>query len=78
MLYRNIAIEVALSTDKPSVDIEEASRSNSPEKFARGYTELTAACNRRHAGFIRIQMPTSSPFSDQSYENSKGRHGRSA
>ncbi len=40
-------------------------------RFAKGFNELTAACNACHEGigrgFIVIQVPTASPFSDQSF-----------
>jgi len=40
-------------------------------RFTRGFADLTVACNSCHAaaqvGFIAIQVPTTSPFSDQSF-----------
>ena len=43
--------------------------------FAKGYSELTLACNACHQGigrsFIVIQAPTASPFTDQSFSSPK-------
>lgn len=53
--------------DRVGVRVRLGGRNN--KEFIRDYTELTAACNARHlaghVGFIRIQTPTSSPFSDE-------------
>ena len=47
-------------------------------RFAKGFNELTAACNACHEGigrgFIVIQVPTASPFSDQSFVRRRSSH----
>jgi hypothetical protein len=47
----------------------EAIQKKDPRKSSAAFTELTAACNGCHQaigrGFIVIQVPTSSPFSNQ-------------
>jgi hypothetical protein len=51
--------------------INAAIRAKDGSQFAKGFNEFTAACNACHQGigraFIVIQMPTTSPFSDQSF-----------
>ncbi len=51
--------------------IEQAVAQKDSEKFADGFKNLTTACNVCHRGigrgFIVIQVPTASPFSNQSF-----------
>jgi hypothetical protein len=49
--------------------MRDAVATKNTKQFNRSYSDLTAACNAchvaGHVGFIRIQTPTSSPFSDE-------------
>jgi hypothetical protein len=71
MFYRDIPIDYIISVEKSLVALNEASRSKDNLKFARGFVDLTAACNGCHQaaklGFITIETPTSSPFNDQKF-----------
>jgi hypothetical protein len=55
----------------PLADIEKAISAKSKKDFVKSFEELTAACNSCHAaanvGFIKIQTPTASPFSNQAF-----------
>jgi hypothetical protein len=46
-------------------------KANDGARFASAFANLTAACNicheAVHVGFITIQVPTASPFSNQSF-----------
>ncbi len=61
--------------DKDSVpplgDIEKAITDKNRTRFIAGFEKLTAACNACHVeakvGFIKMQTPTASPFSNQSF-----------
>ncbi|CAH1659864.1 hypothetical protein [Chelatococcus asaccharovorans] len=69
--YVNIPVDYVVAATKTISDMREAAAARDHVRFNRGYGELTTACNSCHAaggvGFIRIQTPTASPFSDQSY-----------
>ena len=69
ILYSNIPIEYVKSAADPLTGMRDAVATKNVEGFIRSYTDLTAACNACHVagqvGFIRIQTPTSSPFSDE-------------
>jgi hypothetical protein len=69
--YVNIPVEFIIQAGKPIGDMRDAAAAKDEAKFMRGYSELTAACNGCHkagdVGFIRIQPPASSPYSDQDY-----------
>lgn len=71
LLYRNIPVEFLVAADKPLATLQEAAKSKDAPKLKRGYFDLTAACNSCHeaaqVGFIHIQTPSSSPFSDQKF-----------
>jgi hypothetical protein len=71
VLYRNIPVAYITSMDDPLRDMRSAIASKDQAKFSRGYLAFTGACNACHAGggvgFIHIQAPTSSPFSDENY-----------
>lgn len=75
MLYRMIPVELVTATDGPLLAIQEAAKSGDMAKFHAGYTALTGACNSCHqaggVGFIRIQTPTASPFTDQDLTGGK-------
>jgi hypothetical protein len=59
------------NTADPIQAIREAIAAKDSAAFAKGYGELTTACNACHEGigrsFIVIQKPTASPFTDQSF-----------
>jgi hypothetical protein len=69
ILYANIPIEYVKPADDPLVGMRDAVATKNAKEFVHSYTDLTAACNACHVagnvGFIRIQTPTSSPFSDE-------------
>jgi mono/diheme cytochrome c family protein len=69
--YVNIPVEYIIKAGKPLGDMRDAATAKDAAKFMRGYSELTAACNACHTagdvGFIHIQPPTASPYSDQAY-----------
>ena len=73
ILYSNIPIEQIQAINGPLVDMREAIKARDVGRFTRHYGELTAACNACHqagnVSFIRMQTPSSSPFSDQYYSN---------
>jgi hypothetical protein len=72
MLYQNIPIKNVVQFDQPLVVLQDAIKQKSAVKFAQGYADLTLACSGCHksagVGFIAIKKPTSSPFSDQTFE----------
>jgi hypothetical protein len=68
-LYINIPVEYIKSADDPLSGMRDAVATKNATSFVQDYSKLTAACNACHlagnVGFIRIQTPTSSPFSDE-------------
>lgn len=70
--YRNLPIDNLLLADKPLRDLMEAAKKKDYSLYAKAFDELTAGCNSCHVAgqiaYIKIQVPKSSPFSDQSYE----------
>ncbi len=70
-LYRGIPAELITNTADPILAIADAVQAKDGAAFAKAYSDLTAACNACHQaigrGFIVIQVPTTSPFSDQSF-----------
>ena len=68
-LYTNIPIEYVKSAADPLIGMRDAVATENTKDFIHSYSGLTAACNAchvaGHVGFIRIQTPTSSPFSDE-------------
>ena len=70
-LYHGIPAELVINTADPLQAIRDAIEEKNSAKFAKGFTELTAACNGCHQGigrgFIVIQVPIASPFTDQSF-----------
>jgi hypothetical protein len=67
--YQGIPIEKIEMIEQPLKDLSAAIKAKSGSRFTRAFTDLTEACNRCHVaanvGFITIQVPTSSPFSNQ-------------
>jgi hypothetical protein len=68
-LYTSIPIEYVKSAADRLARLRDAVATKNTQEFIHSYTDLTAACNACHVagqvGFIRIQTPTSSPFSDE-------------
>src|SRR5665647_1907722 len=75
MLYVNIPVELVKTVDAPLTSMKEAAARKDFKAFSSAYSDLTVACNTCHVagnvGFIRIQTPSASPFSDQAYVNEK-------
>jgi hypothetical protein len=69
--YHGIPVEYVNATVEPILAIAAAIEAKDSMRFIKGYNALTAACNACHEGvgrgFIVIQVPTASPFSDQSF-----------
>jgi len=55
----------------PLADVGKAVEARNTEDFVKAFERLTTACNGchkvAHVGFIRIRVPTSSPFTNQSF-----------
>jgi hypothetical protein len=70
-LYLEIPVEYVTNTAAPIQLIRDAIEAKDSTKFSKAFNDLTAACNACHQaigrGFIVIQAPTASPFSDQSF-----------
>ena len=62
-------MELVTNTADPIQAICAAIEAKDGAAFAKGCSDLTVACNSCHQGigrgFIVIQMPTASPFTDQ-------------
>jgi hypothetical protein len=75
VFYRGIPVELVDATVDPIRAIDAAIEIKDGARFAEGYHALTSACNACHVGigrsFIVIQVPTTSPFSDQSFSPPK-------
>jgi hypothetical protein len=71
LLYTGIPAEDVNNTADPIEAIRGAIAAKDSAKFIRGFNDLTAACNACHQhvgrGFIVIQIPTLSPFTDQRF-----------
>lgn len=69
--YQNIPIEKITMIEQPLGDLSDAIKAKNRPRFTRAFADVTNTCNSCHAaagvGFITIQMPTSSPFSNQSF-----------
>jgi len=70
-LYRNIPIEKIQMVADPLTALENAAKAKDGARFTRAFDDLTTACNACHeaanVGFITMQAPTSSAFSNQSF-----------
>jgi hypothetical protein len=75
--YRGIPVEYVTNTADPIQSIGAAIEAKDSTKFAEAFGDLTVACNACHQGidrgFIVIQAPTASPFTDQSFAPRKAR-----
>lgn len=71
-LYQNIPIEKITMVEQPLVALSDATNTKNGLRFTRAFADLTEACNSCHAAahvaFITIQVPTASPFSNQSFK----------
>jgi hypothetical protein len=70
-IYPNVpAADMTIMT-RPATAIDAAIQTKDAAKFTAGFGELTTACNVCHRSqgmaFIAIKVPTSSPFSNQSF-----------
>jgi hypothetical protein len=70
-LYSGIPAEHVGATVDPIKELGAAIAATDGAKFAKAYAALNTACNACHKGinrgFIVIQVPSTSPFSDQSF-----------
>ena len=70
-LYTGIPAELVGATVDPIKAIDVAIKAKDGAEFVKGYGALTEACNGCHRGigreFIVIQVPSTSPFGDQSF-----------
>ncbi len=70
-LYSGIPAEYVGATVGPIQDIDAAVKDKNGTEFVKAYGALTGACNACHQaigrGFIAIQTPSASPFTDQSF-----------
>ena len=78
-LYPNIPVADLSIMGPAAQKLDQAIKAEDSAKFARAFGEMTDACNSCHQsigrGFIKIQIPAASPFSNQSFEPSaKGSH----
>lgn len=71
-LYPGIPVTDMTIVADPVRRLREAIEKKDSQKFSAAFNELTVACNGCHQaigrGFILIQVPTSSPFSNQIFE----------
>ncbi len=74
MLYRDIPATLVTDTDRVLLRMKDAAKRNDPAGFQTEFAELTNACNTCHAAggvsFIRIQTPTTMPFTNQKVQAS--------
>lgn len=71
LYYNAIPVPFIVGALDPLGELDKAAQAKSMEAFTRAYGRLTNACNACHqaatVGFIVIQAPTASPFSDQRF-----------
>ena len=71
VLYEGIPVSNVTTMTKPVQSISDAIDARDFKRFAKAVGELTDGCNSCHQtmqrGFVAIQVPTTSPFSDQSF-----------
>ena len=71
VLYQGIPVSNVTTMTKPVQSISDAIDAKDFKRFTKAVGELTDGCNSCHQtmqrGFVAIQMPTTSPFSDQSF-----------
>jgi hypothetical protein len=70
--YRNLPVDNIALVERPLKRLMEAAKNKDYPLYAKAFDELTAGCNSCHVAgqvpFIRIQVPKTSPFSDQRFE----------
>jgi hypothetical protein len=70
-LYVGIPIDLVTGALEPLSEMRKAAKANNKKAFVKDYVDLTKACNACHeagkVGFIKIQTPTSLPFTDESF-----------
>jgi hypothetical protein len=71
VLYEGIPVSNVTTMTKPVQSISDAIDAKDFKRFTKAVGELTDSCNSCHQtmqrGFVAIQMPTTSPFGDQSF-----------
>jgi hypothetical protein len=71
VLYEGIPVSNVTTMTKPVQSVSDAIEARDGKRFAAAVGELKDGCNSCHQqmqrGFIAIQAPTASPFSDQSF-----------
>lgn len=76
-LYTGIPAEYVGATVDPIKEIDAAIKAKDGAEFVKAYGGLTVVCNGCHQGinrgFIVIQVPNTSPFSDQFFAPPKQR-----
>ncbi len=75
VLYEGIPVTNVTTMTQPVQSIADAIEARDSKRFAKAVGELTDGCNSCHQqmqrGFITIQTPTASPFSNQSFAPQK-------
>lgn len=70
-LYAGLPVTKVTTMAEPLDAVLQAVEAKDGAKFTRAFSALTAGCNACHQsigrGYIAIQAPTSSPFSNQSF-----------
>ena len=71
-LYQNIPVDEIVMINEPLSTLDNAIRGKNNEHFIKAFSDLTTKCNVCHeaagVGFITMRVPTTSLFSDQSFE----------
>ena len=71
VMYQGIPVNNVTTMSKPVQSIADAIDAKDARRFTKAVGELTDGCNSCHQsmgrGFIIMQMPTASPFGDQSF-----------
>ncbi len=74
MLYSDIPVEFVTSADRALVRMREAAKQKDAAGVQSAFSDLTTACNTCHTAggvsFIRIQTPTTLPFTNQHFQPS--------
>lgn len=75
VLYEGIPVSNVTTMTKPVQSISDAIDAKDFKRFGKAVGELTDGCNSCHQtmqrGYIAIQTPTASPFSDESFTPQK-------
>jgi hypothetical protein len=74
-MYSGMPVSNLTTMSDPLDALAAAIKAKDSKKFATGFGTLTAGCNACHQtmerGFVAIQQPTTSPFSNQSFAPAK-------